>query len=342
MVSDLIEPKKPKNDESVGTVSAEEAFKEGTWYHEAIQDGLTISYKVKQVFHAGKSEFQQVEVVETVPFGRCLITDRLMQSSYEDEAIYHESLVQPAMTAHANPKRVYIGGGGEGGTLREVMRHKSVEECVMVDIDGVVVNMCKEHTPAYSAGAYEDKRTKLIIDDAKAQLEKHADGYFDIIILDLSDPLDGGPCYWLYTTEFYTTCLAKLSEDGVLVTQSGCAGSTDCTCCFTAVHNTLKAVFPKVYGYTVHVPSFISEWGFNMAYKGKGPDPTAFGALDVDKEIEKRLSVPEQLKWYDAASHSRMFSLGKFVRTAISKEERVLTAANPIFMTDSTSGINKE
>eukprot|EP00239_Pterosperma_sp_CCMP1384_P004285 CAMPEP_0197856242 /NCGR_PEP_ID=MMETSP1438-20131217/28180_1 /TAXON_ID=1461541 /ORGANISM="Pterosperma sp., Strain CCMP1384" /LENGTH=331 /DNA_ID=CAMNT_0043471643 /DNA_START=204 /DNA_END=1199 /DNA_ORIENTATION=+ len=323
----------------VGTISAAEAFKEGNWYHEALAKGLTISYEVKEVFHRGRSDFQTVEVVDTVPFGKCLITDRLLQSSLGDEAIYHESLVQPAMTAHPNPKKVFIGGGGEGGTLREVLRHKSVTECVMVDIDGDVVEMCRKHTPEYSAGAYENPRTKLIIDDAKGQLEGFADEYFDVIILDLSDPLEGGPCDQLYTTNFYTTCLAKLNKGGILVTQSGCAGSLDADHCFTAVHNTLKQVFPKVWGYTAHVPAFTSEWGFNVAHRVDGEDIAGLAA-DIDVRLENK-GVTD-LKWYDSVTHSRMFSLGKFVRTMLANEKRVLTVDNKISMTDVTSGIKTD
>ena len=110
--------------------------------------------------------------------------------------------------------------------------------------------MCREHTPFYSAGAYDDKRTNLIIGDAKAGLEALADGSLDVIICDLSDPLDGGPCYQLYTTSFYAMCKEKLAPGGILVTQSGCASVRDCHLVFTPIHNTLKQVFPRVWGYT--------------------------------------------------------------------------------------------
>jgi thermospermine synthase len=102
--------------------------------------------------------------------------------------------------------------------------------------------MCKEFLPDWSAGTFDDKRAKVIIDDAKGQLEGFPDGYFDVIILDLSDPLDGGPCYQLYTTSFYETCKAKLNDGGVFVTQSGCGGIADAEKCFTCVHSTLKQV----------------------------------------------------------------------------------------------------
>jgi len=324
-------------------LSAAEAFKDGEWYHEQLEEGLTVSYQITKVFHQGKSDFQQVEVVNTVPFGRALITDRLMQSTYRDEKVYHESLVQPAMFAHPSPKRVFIGGGGEGATLREVLRHKVVEECVMVDIDGDVVQMCRDHMPEHPDGAFEDPRCKLIIDDCKVQLESYADGYFDIIILDLSDPLDGGPCYQLYTTSFYNMCKRKMAAGGIFVTQSGCAGTLDADRCFTCVHNTLKQVFPRVWGYTSHVPSFTSEWGFNIATKEA--DGIEISKLNSQGVLESRIKdrgLQDVLQWYDNITHDRMFSLGKPVRKLLANEKRVMTVENPLFMTTVTSGINVE
>lgn len=174
------------------------------------------------------------------------------------------------MLAHGNATKVFIGGGGEGATLREVLKNKTVTECQMVDIDGDVVEMCRKHMPKHSAGAFEDNRTTLIIDDAKVGLERCPDGYFDVIIMDLSDPLECGPCYQLYTDSFYKTCMEKLTPDGVFVTQSGMASIHNYKdAVFTAIHNTLKQVFPHVIGYSAYVPSFSSEWGFNMAFKNK-------------------------------------------------------------------------
>jgi|TARA_B100000683_G_scaffold5839_1_gene6477 thermospermine synthase len=290
---------------------------------------------VEEVLYQGTSAFQEVEVVRTVPFGSLLITDGLMQSSEHDEYVYHESLVHPALTAHGNPKRVFIGGGGEGATLREVLRHPSVEECVMVDIDGDVVNMCREHTPFYSAGAYEDSRTRLVIGDAKGGLESEPDGSFDVIIMDLSDPLDGGPCYQLYTTDFYRILSKKLAPGGIFVTQSGCASVRDAHHVFSPINHTLKQVFPKVYGYTMCVPSFTSEWGFNLAVNDENIDLSGAGVDDV--LAARGLSM----KFYDAISHRRMFALPKPLRTLIDSEKRVMTVENPLFMcsTDTHAGI---
>lgn len=292
-----------------------------------------MSYRVEEVLHRGQSEFQTVEVVKTVPFGSLLITDGLMQSSEVDEYVYHQSLVHPALTAHPNPKKVLIAGGGEGATLREVLKHPCVEECMMVDIDGIVVDMCREHTPFYSAGAYDDKRTNLIIGDAKAGLEALADGSLDVIICDLSDPLDGGPCYQLYTTSFYAMCREKLAPGGILVTQSGCASVRDCHLVFTPIHNTLKQVFPRVWGYTTCVPSFTSEWGFNICAKDKDATDLYVGIV-ADGTLEKRLAERKltELSYYDQITHTRMFSMNRTLREQCRDEKRVMTVENPLFM----------
>lgn len=195
--------------------------------------------------------------------------------------------------------------------------------------------MCREHTPFYSAGAYEDPRAKLIIGDAKVGMEECADGSLDVIICDLSDPLDGGPCYQLYTTSFYETCKAKLAAGGILVTQSGCAAVRDCHHVFTPIHNTLKQVFPQVCGYTVSVPSFCSEWGFNVAHKDAGA-LSIYDGMIADGALDARLKERGlgELSYYDSITHTRMFSLNRTVRDRCRDETRVMTVENPLFMCD--------
>lgn len=178
------------------------------WMEEELEPGMRVAYKLKTILSSCQSKFQTVDVVDLDCFGRSLVIDGLIQSCQVDEFVYHESLVHPALLAHPCPKSVYIGGGGEGSTAREVLRHSTVERCVMVDIDEDVVRFCREHLPENSA-AFSDPRLELIIDDAKAVLEKS--GRFDVIIMDLDDPLEGGPCYQLYTTEFYQMIKAKLN-----------------------------------------------------------------------------------------------------------------------------------
>ena len=155
------------------------------WVEEELEPGLRVSYGLKEVLASTKSKWQHVDLVDLQPFGRVLMIDGLVQSCQSDEFVYHESLVHPAMLMHPNPKTVYIGGGGEGSTAREVLRQMSVEKCMMVDIDGDVVDFCRKFLPENTA-AFADPRLELIIDDAKAVLE-NASG-FDVRSMHLDSP----------------------------------------------------------------------------------------------------------------------------------------------------------
>jgi thermospermine synthase len=139
-----------------------------------------------------RSEFQRARVVKTRPFGKILVLDTQTQSASFDEKTYHESLVQPAMLLHPNPQHVFIGGGGEFATAREVLKHRSVEKCVMVDIDEAVCNMCREHLPEWGDGVFEDSRLEVHYEDAKGFLEADPRKY-DVIIMDIADPVEAGP-----------------------------------------------------------------------------------------------------------------------------------------------------
>ena len=240
--------------------------------------------------------------------------------------MYHESLVHPALLAHPNPRSVYIGGGGEGSTAREVLRHRSVERCVMVDIDADVVRFCREHLPE-NAAAFADSRLELIIDDAKGVLEREKSG-FDVIIMDLDDPLEGGPCYQLYTAEFYRMIREKLNPGGIFVTQSGQAGIKQHGLVWSPVHNTLRTVFPHVSAYNQAVYSFMDEWGWNMAHT----DPSTAALLppdEIDARIAKRING--ELRFLDGQSYVGLFCLSKVHRRTLAKEDRVLSLEDASF-----------
>jgi len=298
------------------------------WIEEELEEGLRGMYKIKQIFASTKSKFQHVDVMELEPFGRCLMIDGLLQSTQVDEFVYHESLVHPAMLIHANPKNVYIGGGGEGATAREVLRHKSVEKCIMVDIDEDVVNFCKEHLPENKA-AFADPRLTVVIEDAKKVLEE-SETKFDVIIMDLDDPLEGGPCYQLYTKEFYEMCKSKLAPGGVLVTQAGQAGIKRHNIVWSAVNCTLNAVFPKVLPYNQAVYSFMDEWGWHLALSDDSMKQLS--AEEVDKRIAQR--IDGELTFLDGEAWQGLFSLTKVHRKTLAAETCVMTKGTHRFMHD--------
>ena len=298
----------------------------GNWFIEAVSPGLSVMLKVRKVYYSGQTAFQKVEVLDSELFGRSLVLDGKTQSTERDEHIYHETLVRPAMLCNPDPKQVFIGGGGEGGTLREVLRHKSVERATMIDLDSEVVELCREHLPNHHKGSFDDLRTNLIHKDARGYLQDTSD-YYDVIILDLVDPLEGGTAALLYTQEFYEIAKARLNPDGVLVTQSGPAGLLNYTECFTTIFKTLGTVFAHSTAVQVHIPAFQTLRGFTIASDSRFPKASE---KEVDDQIISRLSSP--LKYYDGVGHCNLLALPKFLRDGLESEDRINKDVAPVFM----------
>jgi thermospermine synthase len=303
---------------------------ENGWFQEKpLTDGFRVLYQVEEPLASTVSEFQTVELVDLKPFGRSLVIDGLLCSSRLDEFVYHECLVHPSMLLHpTGAKTVFIGGGGEGSTAREVLRHRTVEKCVMVDIDGVVVDFCRKHLEENSE-AFADPRLDLIIDDAKKWIE-NSEMKFDVIIMDLCDPLEEGPCYQLYTSEFYATLKTKLNPGGVLVTQSSEAGMILHHQVFSPIHNTLKSVFDNVIAYSQFIDSFLGEWGWNLALTASDAvTPNLLSAQTVDALIAER--IDGDLKFLDGESWVGLWALTKKHRQTLQEETCVMSVAENTF-----------
>eukprot|EP00003_Mantamonas_plastica_P004005 TRINITY_DN13154_c0_g2_i1.p1 TRINITY_DN13154_c0_g2~~TRINITY_DN13154_c0_g2_i1.p1 ORF type:complete len:326 (-),score=108.52 TRINITY_DN13154_c0_g2_i1:1-978(-) len=287
--------------------------------------------KLEKTLFAGQTKFQKVNIVQTYDFGRCLFLDENLQSSQADQFVYHESLVHPCMLqCKEPPKTVFIGGGGEGSTLREVLKHKSVEKVIMCDLDGELVEMCKEHLVDFHQGAFDDPRAEVVYEDAMKYLEEY-DGTFDVMILDFCEPLEAGPAYMLYTQEFYKDLVFdKLNEGGVMVTQAGPFDVINIHEEFTPVNNTVQSVFGNTTPYDVSITSFGTEWGFVMATKD-GSLGCHKKAEEVDEAIETNLEDgASSLQHYDGICHIGMMSIPKFVRKVIEKEDRIIKKDNPL------------
>jgi spermidine synthase len=253
------------------------------------------------------------------------VLDGRIQSSQVDEFIYHEALVHPGMLAtEAPPRSALVIGGGEGATLREILRYPSISRAVMVDIDDEVVELCKTHLPEMHRGAFDDPRTEVRHEDARAYLEKSQDR-FDLITVDLVEPLEEGPARMLFTKEFYALVRDRLTPGGAMTMQAGMTKLGELAF-YTTIHRTLREVFPVVAGYQSFVSCFGTPWGFIVA--SKKVDPAQLGAQVVDKLIADR--VKGSLEYWDGVSHQHAFSLPKFIRTAIAKQTRIVTDANPL------------
>jgi len=230
-----------------------------------------------------KSKYQEIVVADLEDFGRSLILDGYIQSAELDEYIYHESLVHPAMVLHPNPRRVLIIGGGEGATLREVLKHRTVERVVMVDIDEDVVNIAKQYLKQMHRNSFDDPRAQIVIADGKEYIERCAEQY-DVIILDLTDPYSAEISKELYTEEFYRKVYERLTDDGIAVTQAG--NSFFFEDVYDFVLNNIRRVFPLVFEYNVWIPSF--GYACNFILGSKKYDPYALSAHEIDRRLTER------------------------------------------------------
>ena len=185
------------------------------YVEEKMEEKYSMKYKVTKVLFSGKSPFQTVDVVETELLGRMLLNDGLVMVTEKDEFVYHDMIAHVPMFTHPNPKKVLVIGGGDGGTAREVLRHKSVESCTMVEIDEMVVNACKEFIPQTSC-ALNDSRLDLVIGDG-LKFVKETDEKFDVILVDSTDPI--GPAEPLFNISFYQDIYKCLSDDGIVISQ---------------------------------------------------------------------------------------------------------------------------
>lgn len=281
---------------------------------------------IDTIVFSKQTQFQHVEILDTKSYGRCLVLDGKMQSSEVDEFIYHEALVHPAMLTHPHPQNIFIVGGGEGATLREILRHRSVKHVLMVDIDQEVVDSCKLHLQSWHRGAFDDPRVELRYLDARKHLEE-TDAVYDIIVIDISEPVEEGPAYLLYTREFYSLVMERLSPDGIISLQAGTTSTTNLLN-YSAVYQTLKSVFPVVSPYQAAVPSFGLPWGFALASKRFDPQ-----TLDL-KEIDQRLAdrIDGELRYYDGETHLGQFLLPKQLRVQMQKQERIIEDNHPLFI----------
>ena len=190
-----------------------------SWFVEGIHPEIRQSIRRDQVLFEGKTDFQQVEIFANDLLGRVLVLDDAIQITEHDEQIYSESISHIPLLSHPNPKAVLIIGAGDGTVLREVLKHKTVQQVTMVELDGALIKVCRDHFATLLDGAYDDPRLNLIIGDGAGYLASCEDQY-DAIIIDSTDPDDNSTS--LFTNNFYQNCKDRLTKDGVMVAQAGC------------------------------------------------------------------------------------------------------------------------
>jgi spermidine synthase len=181
-------------------------------------ENIEVCYRVKEILKELRTDFQHLMLIDTFQYGKMLLLDGIVQTTENDEFIYHEMMSHVPMLSHPSPRRVLIIGGGDGGVLREILRYDSVEKATIVEIDSEVVSFCQEHLPLISNGAFGDGRTNLIIADGADYIHK-TDAWYDIIIVDSPDPI--GPAQALFSEQFYQDIHNALRSGGIMVRQTG-------------------------------------------------------------------------------------------------------------------------
>jgi spermidine synthase len=295
------------------------------WFIEYTHPTQAHMHGIERYVYSGQSAFQKIDIIDTEFFGRCLVLDGKIQSAEFDEYIYHEALIHPAMVTYQEPKRVLVVGGGEGAVLREILKHPSVEKLVMIDIDKEVVELCEIHLPKWNNGTFDDPRVKLLFMDARRYLEE-VEEKWDIIFIDLPEPLDDSPCYLLFTKEFYQIIRERLNPKGIVALQAG-ELNPRLFHCHSAVYNTLKQVFKHVDSYGTFIPSYNTRWSFICASEQCSVLKQTAG--NIDKKLEERQVA--DLLFYDGLTHTNMFTLTKDIRMLRSKGERVIEDDSPLF-----------
>ncbi|NOX87970.1 MAG: polyamine aminopropyltransferase [Calditrichaeota bacterium] len=265
-----------------------------------------------EILYNERSPFQRVKVLETYAFGKTLTIDNIIMCTEKDEFHYHEMMSHPLMMAHGRVKNVLVIGGGDGGVVREVLKHPETENVTMVEIDKKVIEASKMFLPQIAA-AFDDPRLNLKIEDGiKFVAESDADTY-DLIVVDSTDPI--GPAEGLFSTEFYRNCHRILNDNGVLVVQGEAPRFNDKT--FVEIHKTLRDIFGEGRAHVMlfHVPTYpTGMWSAQIGTKGD-LNPKAIDAAKVGEFCEKH-----GLRYYSPEIHQASFVLPPYVKQMLEKD----------------------
>lgn len=271
------------------------------WYSE-LHEGLSgLTVKVERVVESLQSDFQRIDILESKDFGRLLVLYGSLMAADRDNNAYNEMITHVPLFTHPNPKRALIIGGGDCGALTEILKHPEVQECVMCEIDKMVVEVSKKYFPYLTTGA-DDPRAKLVFQDGKEYIANGKDK-FDVIMLDLSDPV--GPAEELFQQPFYRNVFNRLNDDGIMVAQSESPFFNQRS--VKGIYTNLRAVFPSVQMYTCFMPIYPSAfWSF--AFCTKKYDPVK----NFDRARWDRLKL--KTRYYNADIHTAAFALPEFVK----------------------------
>lgn len=279
-----------------------------TTYLERLYSGYGQSFTMDEVLFEHRTEHQELVIFRNRDFGTVMALDGIIQTTERDEFVYHEMMTHVPILAHGNARRVLIIGGGDGGILREVLRHPTVEHVTQVEIDQAVIDMCKQYLPNHSAGAFDDPRANIVIADG-VDFVNECNDTFDVIISDCTDPV--GPGEVLFTSRFYEGCKRCLNPGGVFVAQNGVAFMQ--TEELLTTRRRLGPYFADQSFYSAAVPTYV---GGIMAFAWAS-DNEQLRQLDEAAIRERFVRSGIETRYYNPALHVASFALPQYVVSAL-------------------------
>lgn len=272
------------------------------WFTEKHTPNVNFSIKVERQLYCGQSEFQRIDIFESKEFGRFLTLDGYMMLTEKDEFIYHEMITHVPMCVNPAARRILVIGGGDGGTVRELLRYPTIEHIDLVEIDELVVEVCKKYLPQ-TAGCLGDPRIHPYYEDG-LKFIRHCEDMYDLIIVDSTDPF--GPGEGLFTKEFYGNCYKALKENGIMVNQHESPFYKEDAYAMQRAHKRIVESFPISRVYQAHIPTYPSgHWLFGFASKQyhpvKGVNWVRWNALGL------------RTRYYNTQLHAGAFALPNYV-----------------------------
>jgi spermidine synthase len=275
---------------------------------EPLNDSTGFTIRATKQLGEWQTRFQKMQIYDTPHYGKLFRLDGYNMTSEKEEFVYHENLIHPAMTAHNAPKKVLVIGGGDGGSSEEALKHPSVEQLTMVEIDGDVIEVAKKHFQAVHNGVFDNPKLRVLVDDGM-KFVRETKERFDLIALDLNDPV--GPAAALYSLEFFQQLRQALAPGGALTLHLGSPVAQPQR--VSDLAQRLNSVFRIVRVYTMYIPLYGSLW--SMAVCSDKLDPKAFTADEIDRRIEARKL--QALQYYNGETHEGVFALPNYVRDLV-------------------------
>ncbi len=276
------------------------------WFYESLYPDIKIGVKGNRLYEK-KTAYQNMRIYSTSRFGRMLTLDGAIQTTEKDEFIYHEMLTHPVLLTHPDPKKVLVVGGGDGGAIREILKHK-VEKVYLVEIDKEVVDISKKYLKKICGNAFSDKRVKFIVDDGAKFIQKTKER-FDIAIVDSPDPV--GPAKVLFSKKFYTNIYSVLNSKGIMIRQSGSTVLQKEE--LRMNYKILNKIFPYVTVQIAAIPTYIGGF-FSFLIASKNINPYNFDIERIEKKIKK---IKLTTNYYNSYIHVGSLLLPTYVRRLI-------------------------